>query len=74
MTTPPSPNQARNRFLMIGAIRLIATAGAVFGVILAAKYPQWPMKVLGGAILLAGLYMGYTVPAALAHRWRTPTP
>ena len=70
--TGPSPAQSRNRFLIITVTRLIAAAGAVFGVILAARYSQWPMKLLGGAILLSALYMSWTVPAALAHRWRTP--
>ena len=70
--TDPNPEQSRNRFVVINAFRLLGTAGAVFGVILAAKTEQWPIKLLGGAIVLSALYMMWTIPAALAHRWRTP--
>jgi hypothetical protein len=64
--------QARNRWLIITAIRLIAIAGAVFAVILIGRAPTWPPKVLGVAIVLSALYMSWAVPASLAHRWRTP--
>lgn len=70
--TDPTSTQSRNRYLIITFTRLAAAAGAVFGVILAAKFPQWQMKVLGGAILLSALYMSWAVPASLAHRWATP--
>ena len=64
--------QSRNRWLIINAIRLIAIAGAVFAVVLIARAPTWPPKVLGVAIVLSALYMSWAVPASLAHRWRTP--
>ena len=70
MTDPAA--QARNRYFTMVAIRLIATAGAVFAVVLAARTPYWQLQVLAGAIILSALYMGWAVPAALAHRWRTP--
>ena len=64
--------QARNRWLIITAVRLLAIAGAVFAVILIGRAPTWPPKVLGVAIVLSALYMSWAVPASLAHRWRTP--
>jgi len=70
--TDPSSNQSRNRYLLITAARMIGAAGAVFGIILTARFEQWPLKVLGGAILLSAIYMSWAVPAALAHRWATP--
>jgi putative copper export protein len=70
MTDPAA--QARNRWLIITAVRLLAIAGAVFAVILIGRAPTWPPKVLGVAIVLSALYMSWAVPAALAHRWRTP--
>ena len=70
--TDPSPAQSRNRYFILVAIRLIGVAGAVFGIVLAARFGQWPLKVLGGAIVLSAIYMSWTVPAALAHRWATP--
>jgi membrane protein implicated in regulation of membrane protease activity len=64
--------QARNRWLIISGVRLLAIAGAVFAVVLIARAPTWPPKVLGVAIVLSALYMSWAVPASLAHRWRTP--
>ena len=70
--TDPTPAQSRNRYLMIVATRLIGAAGAVFGMILTVRFPQWQMKVLGGAIILSAIYMTWVLPLALAHRWATP--
>ena len=64
--------QARNRWLIITGVRLLALAGAVFAVVLIGRAPTWPPKVLGVAIVLSALYMSWAVPASLAHRWRTP--
>ena len=63
---------ARARYLAIVATRIAGSAGAVLGVVLLARAHDWPTKVLGVAIVLAALWMTATVPAALAHRWRTP--
>ena len=70
--TDPTSTQSRNRYLLIVAARLIGAVGAVFGLVLTARYPQWQMKVLGGAIVLSAIYMSWAVPLALAHRWATP--
>jgi hypothetical protein len=73
MTDPaPSPAQARNRWLIINAVRLIAIAGAVFGAVLLGRFDYWSTKVLGAAIVLSALYMSWTIPAALAQRWASP--
>ena len=64
--------QARNRWLIITGVRLLALAGAVFAVVLIGRAPTWPPKVLGVAVMLSALYMSWAVPASLAHRWRTP--
>jgi predicted anti-sigma-YlaC factor YlaD len=63
---------ARNRYLLIAGSRIVGSLGAILGIILLARAQDWPTKVLGVAIVLAALYMVATVPAALAHRWRTP--
>ena len=39
---------------------------------LAVRAPDMVTKVLGVAITLSALVVIATVPAALAHRWRTP--
>ena len=49
--------QARNRWLIISAIRLVALAGAVFAVVLIARAPSWPYRALGAAI---GVSIGAT--------------
>ena len=64
--------QSRNRWLIISAVRIAAIAGAVFAVVLIARAPTWPPKVLGVAIVLSAIYMSWAIPASLAHRWRTP--
>lgn len=70
----PTATQSRNRWLIITAVRLVAAAGAVLGVVLLARAPSWPYQVLGGAIVLSALYMSWAVPASLAHRWRSADP
>lgn len=72
MTDEPTPAQSRNRYYIMTGVRLVGAAGAVFGLILMARFQQWPLKMLGVAIVLSAIYMGWTIPAALAHRWATP--
>ena len=72
MTDPISSAQSRNRWLIMNFFRLIGVAGAVFGVILIGRAdPLW-LKILGMAIVLSAIYMSWTIPAALAHRWASP--
>ena len=68
----PDDTRARKRWLAIVGSRLAGSAGAVFGLILAARSHDWPVKVLGVAITLSALAVIAIVPAILAHRWRTP--
>jgi len=69
-----SDKLARTRYYVISSVNLAATIGAVFGLVLAAKARDWPQQVLGGAIVLSGLYVMAVVPRALARIWRTPQP
>lgn len=64
--------QVRNRWIAIVAMRIVGSAGAVFGVVLLARARDVPTKVLAVAIVLAALWFIAVVPRALAHRWRTP--
>jgi hypothetical protein len=70
--TDPTPTESRNRFLLINAARLAGVAGAVFGIVLIGRFEQMPIKLLGAAIVLSSIYMSWTIPAALAHRWASP--
>lgn len=63
---------ARNRYFMIAGANLVATAGAIFGLVLAGRAQSTEHTVLGAAILLASLYVMAVVPRAMARRWRTP--
>ena len=67
-----SERTTRHRWLAIVLARIAGSAGAVFGVVLLARAQTWPPRILGVGIVLAALYMMATVPAALAHRWRSP--
>jgi hypothetical protein len=68
----PDDTRARKRWLAMVGSRLAGSAGAVFGLVLAARSHDWPVKVLGVAITLSALAVIAIVPASLAHRWRTP--
>ncbi|MBC9034859.1 hypothetical protein IAG41_20910 [Sphingomonas sp. JC676] len=63
---------ARNRYYIIAGTNLVATAGAVLGLLIAGRSVTTEYTVLGGALLLASLYMMAVVPRWLARRWRTP--
>lgn len=66
--------RARNRYFVMVLTRLVAVAGAVFGLVLLARAETTGPRVLGAGIVLAALLVIATVPRALARRWRTPEP
>lgn len=63
---------AQKRYYMIVGVNLVATAGAVLGLLIAGRSNNWEGSILGGAILLSALYVMAVVPRAMARRWRTP--
>lgn len=65
-------DRARTRYFSLVAVRLLGTAGAVFGLILLGRAPDLSTRLLGAAIVLSALAMIALVPRALAHRWRSP--
>ena len=62
------------RWAIIATIRIAAAAGAVFGLILAARAYALGPKALGIAIIVSALFMMAVVPRALVERWRSPPP
>ena len=70
--TPRDP--ALGRWAIIATVRIAAAAGAVFGLVLAARAVAWGPKVLGIAIILSALFMMAVVPRGLVERWRSPPP
>jgi uncharacterized membrane protein YdcZ (DUF606 family) len=63
---------ARRRWLILVGARLGGIVAAVFGLVLAARAPDLPTKVLGVALVLSALVVIAVVPAHLARRWRSP--
>ncbi len=63
---------ARNRYYLMVGVQIVAVAGAVFGLVLLGRASGWVQTILGGAILLSGLYVMAVVPRAMARKWRTP--
>lgn len=63
---------ARGRWLVLSLSRLVAAAGAVFGVVLLGRAATLPPKLLGLAITVSALVVMAIVPRHLAQRWRTP--
>lgn len=69
-----SDDPARGRYYMMVGVQILAVAGAVFGLVILGRSEATELRILGAAILLAGLYCIAVVPRALARRWRTPPP
>jgi len=63
---------AQKRYFLITGVNIVATAGAVFGLVIAGRTNNWEGSILGGAILLSALYVMAVVPRAMARRWKTP--
>lgn len=68
----PEDALARRRYFMMTGVNLIATMGAIFGLIIAARSDAWEPTLLGGAIMLSALWVMAVVPRAMARKWRTP--
>ncbi len=62
---------ARNRWLILVAIRIGTAMGAVFGLIVLARGTGTPMRGLGVAIVLSALYAMAVVPRGLLAKWRS---
>ncbi len=63
---------AHPRWMMLSAVRVVGSFGAILGVVLVGRAETTAPKLLGIAILLSALWMLATVPRALAARWRSP--
>jgi hypothetical protein len=68
----PEDALARRRYFYMTGVNLIATMGAIFGLLVAGRSDALAGQLLGGAILLSGLYVMAVVPRAMARKWRTP--
>ncbi|GAA3700281.1 hypothetical protein GCM10022268_07920 [Sphingomonas cynarae] len=69
---PVPPQIAQRRWLVLVGIRLAGVAGAMLGMVLAARAHDLLPKLIGIALVLSALVVIAVVPASLAHRWRSP--
>lgn len=73
MTTEPTEDQWRNRFVAINLVRIGGTIVALLGILLwqsdtFVEGGHW----VGFPIALAGLAASFVAPQYLARKWRTP--
>ena len=73
MADPDSDDDARTRFFVIGATRLIGVAIALVGILGLAHRIAIP-EIAAYGFLAFGLFDVFVVPQILAKRWRTPEP
>lgn len=63
---------ARRRWIVLMLVRIGGIAGALLGLVLAARAEETLSKVIGVALVIAALVVIAVLPASLAHRWRSP--
>lgn len=65
---------AQKRYYLMTGVNLAGAAGAVLGLLIAGRSQTTEHTLLGGALILASLYIMAVVPRAMARKWKTPTP
>lgn len=73
MDNPVSDDVARNRWLIISALRLGGVAMVVIGILILRQI-LGGSPVVGYGLLAIGLIDFMVVPLLLARRWRSPKP
>jgi len=73
MDNPVSDDVARNRWLVISALRLGGVAMVVIGILILRQILSGS-RVVGYGLLAIGLVDFMVVPLLLARRWRSPKP
>ena len=63
---------ARRRWIVLMLMRIGGIAGALLGLVLAARATELLPKVIGVLLVLAALVVIAVLPASLTHRWRSP--
>lgn len=72
MTPDEAEAQARNRYFVITAMRMLGAAMVVFGIMITAGRFEGIPQAAGYVLAVIGLIDIAIVPRALARRWRTP--
>jgi len=65
-------DQARQRFFMLGFIRLAGVALAFLGISILAKRWIEPAEIVGYLFIAMGAFNVMVLPLILARMWRTP--
>ncbi|WP_305098149.1 hypothetical protein [Croceibacterium aestuarii] len=71
----PTDDVARNRWMVMQAMRIMGFALVIVGLLLTRDVMNWAgdaNHILGYALVLIGLADGFFVPIVLARKWRTP--
>lgn len=64
--------QAKARFFMLQAIRLVGTVMAVLGVMIeGGKGPDWFPRVVALPLVVIGMVCAFYLPVMLARRWKS---
>jgi hypothetical protein len=64
---------ARQRFMVINAVRVSGVALALFGLaVIAGKFDLG--REIGAFLFIVGLFEALFMPAILARRWKSPPP
>jgi hypothetical protein len=66
-------NAARDRWMVINALRLGGLAMALFGILALGHVVEFP-EIGGYLLVVSGLVDFFVVPLLLARKWRTPGP
>ena len=73
MDDPVSDDTARNRWMVIQAVRIAGVAMVLIGILIARGVIAQP-TMAGYVILGVGLIDLFVAPQLLARKWRTPPP
>ena len=64
-------DQARNRFLILQAVRLAGVVQVVLGLAVATDRLAWP-DLVGYLLIANGMVDAFLIPVVLARRWKAP--
>jgi hypothetical protein len=71
----PDDAEARNRWMIIQALRTMGFALAILGILMARGVVDLAgdaNRLAGYGLLVIGLLDGFVMPQVLARKWRTP--
>lgn len=64
--------RARTRFILLSLLRLGGALIALAGAVIIGKRLVEPAELVGGLLMLLGIFEVLVLPVLLARHWRTP--